>query len=272
LVATARTAPLVERLKRLLEPEIQVHMLVTDPYDIPAIQQQIKECLKEAPLNEYEPEFNLTGGTKPMTFAAYAIAHQRGAPVYYLQSEGRRSLIYRYHWGTSGLQAADPVREEITAQIQIANILDAHLNDWKELKAPNQSSDGGGDFEQAIANALRNDSRFDEILVNVQSYGGGIEIDLMVRVGNHIGIIEAKWGKKGRSLDGIKQLNTTRRKFGTYIVPCYVSKLALDEQNQLFSKELGITTIVLSEYTGGLTLSANDAQKLTNELYRQLCP
>lgn len=40
--------------------------------------------------------FNLTGGTKPMSLAAFLVAFQRKAPFVYFQTEGGHSLLFHY--------------------------------------------------------------------------------------------------------------------------------------------------------------------------------
>jgi hypothetical protein len=96
LVHTGRTENVARRLQRLLQP-IEVHLLPTDPYDVQRIQEDLSNFLAQRAAGA-EFEFNLTGGTKTMMVAAYEIARKYNAPFLYLQSEGKRSILYRYRF------------------------------------------------------------------------------------------------------------------------------------------------------------------------------
>ena len=74
--------------------------------------------------------FNLTGGTKPMAFAAYRLAEELGCDFVYLQSQGGRSLLYRYGYtpgsGYRPLLRADDPDLEIGDVVTIDDYFSAH--------------------------------------------------------------------------------------------------------------------------------------------------
>ena len=81
-VATEQTAELAKRLKRTIEPSIKGHIHLVDPYRLG----EVKDCCEKI---HRESEgaaihYNLTGGTKPMAFAAYRVALEHKAEADYI--------------------------------------------------------------------------------------------------------------------------------------------------------------------------------------------
>lgn len=220
LVYTALTQRVSDRLKRIIEPETTVHLCQVHPYDIPAIQQAIEQKVQALGWPVSETVFNLTGGTKMMALAAFALAAQNNSPFIYLQSEGQQSLLFRYKLAHGAPQFMS--REEILPLISASDYLNAHLPGFEiagfahdEYGAINE----GGRFEQAIHTALKTEF---EVLPGVRPKGVAdqIELDLVIRCGNQIGIAEVKLGgdRTEGPKRGIDQLSTaTRREYlGTY--------------------------------------------------------
>jgi len=86
LVYTTRTQPHYERLKVVLQRDVNVRGLAVHPYDISSITSLLNEELAKLALSASRTlVFNLTGGTKTMLLAAYQIAQQRETPILYLQ-------------------------------------------------------------------------------------------------------------------------------------------------------------------------------------------
>jgi hypothetical protein len=51
---------------------------------------------------------NLTSGTKPMAFAGFEVSRKKNIPFCYLQSEGKRNLLFLYSWNAdNNLQTHD---------------------------------------------------------------------------------------------------------------------------------------------------------------------
>src|SRR5579872_283402 len=71
------TKPVYEKLTGVLQQETKVYGLETDAYNILMIEQALHQELNTAILAPHTLEFNLTGGTKAMSLAAYRVAAQR---------------------------------------------------------------------------------------------------------------------------------------------------------------------------------------------------
>lgn len=219
---------------------VEVFGLITDPYDIPGISQAL-----EKKLEQLSPPFifNLTGGTKTMSLAAYQVAQQHKAAMIYLQSEGKHTRVYHYTWDDQRLQAAG--NELMPECLELRDIFDLHLGpgSWQEF---GPSPDEGGPFEQLLADLLR--AQHYEVMCGVRALGKQIDVDIAVRAGNQYGIIEAKMGTKGRKLDGVKQLSTAVRLLGTYSRTFYVITLESDPRHKTLTEAASIDVISLPGY------------------------
>ncbi len=134
LVYTARTQQKYEYLKATLQKEVKVRGLQTDPYDIPAIAKALDEELDKLASTITQPlVFNLTGGTKTMSLAAYQIAQQRNSPIMYLQSEGKRTRVFHYTWEYQQSQATGS--EVLPELVTLRDVFDLHFGPgkWQEL-------------------------------------------------------------------------------------------------------------------------------------------
>ena len=212
LVYTTTTEPVARRLSGLIAGS---ELVKTSAYEFGSVLQELRAACASL---TGELLFNLTGGTKIMALAAYALAIERQSDFVYLQSEGHQSLLFRYPPASSN----PSMRERIPALISCDDYLRAHLSGYRRegfhRDATGNLSDGGR-FEQVICNALAKEF---ELLSGIRPEGVGdqIEIDLVIRWKNQVGIAEIKLGDgKGESLKkGIDQLATAGRRdyLGTY--------------------------------------------------------
>lgn len=265
LVHTDRTRTVAERLQRLLAPKIKIHMLHTDPYDIHKIREDLEGFLTCRELKGTELVFNLTGGTKTMVMAAYEVARKFGAPFFYLQSEGKRSVLYRYQF--EGGEAQYKGEEILRGVLTIEDYLRAHLDEpYPKITGPK------GPFEEAISEALK--GTVDEVAVGV-TLAPAVEVDLVVRVENRVGVIQAKTGSKAREKTGLDQLNAAceQRYLGTYTYKI----LAVNQQwnqTQTNLRELAdawrITVIELPSFTRNTPYLSEEDQKRLRERVIQL--
>src|SRR5204862_7517035 len=122
-VYTVRMQERYENLKVALEKlECHVYGIETDPYDIATIATALNEWLVAMPELSSQPMiFNLTGGTKTMSLAAYQVAAQYSAPVIYVQSERGQSIIDRYSWQDH--QLCCQVREHVNRYLDLHDML-----------------------------------------------------------------------------------------------------------------------------------------------------
>jgi hypothetical protein len=244
LVYTARTQQKYEYLQATLQKEVKVRGLQTDPYDISAIAKALDEELDNfAPIIAPPLIFNLTGGTKTMSLAAYQIAQQRNSPMMYLQSEGKRTRVFHYTWENQQSQATGS--EVLPELVTLRDVFDLHLGpgNWQEKGS---GKNEGSPFEDALADALRRDGY--EVMMGVGAMGGQIDVDIAVRSGNQYGIIEAKMGESGRNLNGIKQLSTAVRLLGTYSQTFYAITVEPNPAHKAITEASNIQVISLPSY------------------------
>src|SRR5579863_8808668 len=107
LVYTTRTEGKFKQLKSALQQETAIFGLdlKINGHETEAITKALKDMFETSELAHQKAEFNLTGGTKPMSLAAYQVAQQYEAPVFYLESEGKHSRVYHYMWENQQLKA-----------------------------------------------------------------------------------------------------------------------------------------------------------------------
>jgi len=269
LVHTERTQAAAERIERLLSGASEAVPCQVSAYEIQPTVQALQRLIEGRGWGTAELLFNLTGGTKAMALAAYLVAAQYHAPFLYLQSEGKRTRLYQYEFDADGRPrvSADHL---LPGVITIDDYLRAYVNDYQIVGFSRE--EGGGLFEQAIHEAV--EPAVDEIVAGVRLLGA-LEVDLVVRCENQVGIIEAKTGTKARRKECIDQLNTAggQRYLGTYTA----KMLALDQvwdQSRSNLRELAqerrIEVIELPSFNVSRTLSPEEAQFLRGAVCRQL--
>ncbi len=218
LLASETTRRVAENLADL-PPGAQVQVI--EPYHIAVAADQVSELWSPGTV------VNLTGGTKPMALAAYEVARRNGAEVVYLQSEGPHNVLYRYRAEDDRLSLLQ--RCLLLALINLDDYLRAHVGDYD---ISGFSSGKGGDLERATFEAL--EPFVDEIVPGIRMEAGVVDIDLAVRVGNKVGLIECKCGRN-KIKQAIDQLNTAggQRYLGTYAAKFLVSDQDWSERYNL---------------------------------------
>lgn len=261
LVYTTKTEPIYTNLKVILEREKYiVHGVKTGPYDVGTITRELRQELETFSSSTRQTLlFNLTGGTKTMSFAAYQIAAQLKAPVIYFQSEGGKSITDYYIWQDQQLHHVK--QEEIPEYLQLKDMMDLHLGSGKdsegnkhwEEKGPTIQQDTHSHlFEIAIAQTLYENGY--EVMRGVKGKKDQLDIDVAIGYRNQVGIIEAKSSKDGNvtNLDGIKQLSTAMRYLrGTYIQQFLVIAGQPSDNLEMMSGILKIPLISLPNYKRG---------------------
>jgi hypothetical protein len=263
LVHTDRTRRVAQRLEELLAPKVTVRLLPTDPYDVGKIREDLKKFLAGESGGGEGLEFNLTGGTKTMVLAAYEVAREYNAPFLYLQSEGKQSVLYRYRF-----KAGKPHyerREIIPEVLKIKDYLEAHVGDCKVTGARHK-------FEEEIGNAL--EGAVDEVMIGV-TLAGALEVDLVVRKENQVGVIQAKTGGRARSKEGLRELNAAcaREYLGIYTRKILVVDQRWDPtltNLRDLAEAWGIKVIELPSFSQSGSLSDEDKKRLRSEVIKVL--
>ena len=219
LVYTKRTEAVAQRLQPLLEHPAsgyvptQVHRLRVPAYDMLAIQDVLEKFVSQQGWSWPDLIFNLTGGTKPMAFAAQQLAYQRRSPFVYLRSQGGQSWLYQYAFSPWGeLQEVGDKPVVLPPLLTLDEYLRAYLGEYTEHNPRNDS-------ERRVQEIIK--PCVDEYKTSVKK-GSPLEIDAVLRCGNQVGILEIKAGKANKK--GIDQLTTAaeQRFLGTYIKIFYV--------------------------------------------------
>ena len=86
-IATDKTESQAQRLKEAISPSIVGYVHLVDAYRLDTVRQC---CEKIHEQGEGEYQYNLTGGTKPMAFAAYRVAIEHHASTLYITAENER--------------------------------------------------------------------------------------------------------------------------------------------------------------------------------------
>jgi len=198
------------------------------PYDIGSVLNDLREW-------KIEPDVvNFTGGTKPMALAAYEFAKIKKTPFVYLQSEGKKSVIYEYDLSSNPLSTK---KITLGPLINIEDYLQVHgQKDWVETSASNA---------QEVGLAIWFKAHTDECISNLH-YGIG-EVDFIIRRQNQVAVVESKMVKKV-DRKGIDQLNTIcgRENLGTYTGKILIIQNPLGTRLQQLAEDRNINVIQVS--------------------------
>jgi hypothetical protein len=267
LIHSDRTERAARRLERLLPRDCEPAYCPTSAYDIRAVSRDLASLIESRGWTRGELLFNLTGGTKSMALAAYLVAAQRRSPFLYLQSEGKRTRLYRYEFEADDIPRMVDDRL-LPGLITIDDYLQAYVDDHHLTGFANEEA--GGRFERVIHAAL--EPVVDEIVVGAKLLGA-LDVDLVVRCENQVGIIEAKTGPGVKK--GIDQLNTAggQRYLGTYTQKILVSDHRWDHTRSNL-RELAearrIKVVELPSFGAQGSLSVEDAERLAQTVCESL--
>lgn len=265
LVHTSRSVMAMERLAALLPA---VRKLEIDAYNVNDIVDTLQDVVADLIAQGYTCRMNLTGGTKAMSLGAFIVAQSLLLDAFYMESERFHSRIYEYTWENGKFQGVRNFLAEDTpdAILTIEEWLDLHYSKQKWHPIGANLKDDGGKFESAIGSALAA-PRVDEIILGIRALEKQIDLDVVVRVKNQFGILEAKGGENGRRLDGVKQLNNARQSLGTYTRLFRVITVEPDTRHQELLTATRIQDIILPTYiTGTMLLPEAEALHLQTEL------
>lgn len=246
---------------------------VGDAYRIENIYRKIREKVMAQPADGWR--FNLTGGTKLMSLAAFQLAAELRMPCVYYQTEGERSQqvskLLHYRFDADNRLVEDPPDGEILPDLlTLDDYLRAHLDGYS--KKPVDKSKSGWVLEKAVYEALQ--PRVDEIYCSVQPDGvkDQLEIDLLIRVGNQVGVIEVKTGGEGSGKHAVDQLTTAaaREYLGTYAARFLITQQAKEDRYKALANALRVNVIELREYRGDGRLSTNDLETIFGAIRQRM--
>ena len=269
LVYSDLTVKAAGRLAKLLPQGCQGEPCPVSAYDIAAAKQAMLELVAAKGWPPASLLFNLTGGTKPMSLAAYLAAAELRAPFLYLQSEGKHTRLYQYEFDAQSVPhvATD---ELLPGLITIDDYLRAFVDDYQLTGFAKDEASKGTRFERAIHTAL--EPVVDEIAVGLKLLGV-VDVDFVVRCANQVGIIEAKTGSGVKK--GIDQLSTAGepRNLGTYTQKILVSDQVWDHtlsNLRELAEARRIEVIELPSFGTNGDLSAEDAETLRRRVCKVL--
>lgn len=264
LIYSKSSKRICDNLQRLLASRGEIRLLEVDAYNLLDAQASLERFLAERGWHSSAITFNLTGGTKPMSFAAFRVAQKLDAEIVYLQSEGGQSLLYRYRFSGGDVQLIR--RETINANLEIQEYLNAHGLE------PVPKGYFNNDFERAVYHALR-PPVVSELCYNVTMKSlQTLELDLIIRHTNQFGVAELKTGALADKKAPIEQLNsaTTREFLGTYTKRFLITDKKLLPSNVALAAAYGIKVISLCDPLTNGSLSNADKQKLTDGVIKTL--
>lgn len=270
LVHTERTKDVSQRLSQLLT---SCTTLECEAYNLEETTSKLAEAIREEPSSGVL--FNLTGGTKLMSLAAYRVAQDCKAPFAYFISEGGRSALQIYKWRKDShyLEREAEIGGEVS--ISLEDFLDAHFGKRK-WRAEGPSKSEGGKFEAAVAQAIQACPNL-EMLQGVRALEATpnrpqVDIDILVKYRNLFVMLECKTGEKVRTLDAQKQLCLVRPLLSPYTKRLVVLSGAPNPDHEEVYKATGTQYVVLDSYSNSSkSLSEEDKQKLIVAIMGKTC-
>jgi len=269
LIYTGRTEEQTKNLIKVLEAKnINCHLQEVNPYEISSTTQIMQDMVKGS---RDTLIINLTGATKLMSIAAYDLAHITQVPFVYLESEKRKSLLHFYKPNNNSFSL------EKTIELDELITLDVYFKCYGlEYSDGEYCSEEGEWLERSVVSCLDKSGFEVKHGVKFQRFGKQLEIDVVVRLKNQVGVIECKSGEKFRPKKGIDQLNTAggREFLGTYISKFLVCTNSMEKSKQMKElKELAIARgIVPIELLSSISpnLSIDDEAKLVELIKTRL--
>jgi hypothetical protein len=264
LVATRVTESVARRVERLL-PNASVHMLAADEYNLKAISSEISKISAGD-----DVVFDITGGTKMMALGVYNIASRRGVPLVYVQSD-RKLVLHEYVFNEKGLMNTVHTLGEL---FTIDEFLLAHLPGYRVegVHQENGRPSIGGRFEKAVAEILTS-AGFEVVSgVRPENVGSQIEIDMVIRYGNRVGVAELKKAFDSSPKTGFDQLSTAASStyLGTFTTKLLITGSGVSRALREMANETKVVPISLQSYQDGKGFSRTDEQDLVAKVRKAL--
>jgi len=270
LVYTSETERVARRLRRIISdsPDLK-NDLKADAYNYADLHSRLAQKLE----GKSDVILNLTGGTKMMSFAAFSLAQELNAPFVYMENKQSLLLRFQFEQGAPVLKKSETMPELLT----LNDYLLAHTDGFTETGFSKNDSGRlteGGEFEQAVCNALMSRLGRENVLAGVRPNGAGnqVEIDLAFRVGNQVGIAELKTSGKESGKRGLDQLKMAAEPttLGTYTQQFFISAGRLKPAVEMLAFERKVKVILLLEYEAGRPLPKLAVDRLEKEIRQKL--
>ncbi len=265
LVATERTKPVAKRLaQRLREKGYQAEIVLGEAYDVETTVCSIQQALRADKATRLVGNF--TGGTKVMVLALLRALQEwpRDKQLVYFRTEGSQGMLYFFDPDSLNGREVRLLDQTLTLE----DYLKVYLGDYR-FEGPGVGP--GRAFEITIAEALA--PVVDELYQGLRK-GGALDIDLVFRCGNQVGIAEVKSGKKAKKKEGIDQLNTAggRDFLGTYVKKFLIVDTSWKELTNLreLAEARNIVLIELPSFGQKGFLDETDKQTLVNAVRSKL--
>lgn len=268
LAFTDKSRERCERLRAVLSKQCTVFPVAVTAYDIHETERQLDDFLSNRGWSPSDVVFNVSGGTKPMSFAAYRLAERWRAPLIYVETgEGAETEVHRYAFSKDGSLAFES-SESLPKVITIDDYLRVHLGPYT---AGGHVPPQGREFEQEVAETLK--PLLDETVSNVR-HRAIDEIDLVLRHGNQVGVAELKVGQITKH--GVEQLILACRRetLGTYTRKFLIVGSTDPTRTNILdvARASDVTVIDLPSYQGPGSLSTADRDRLSRQVLEALHP
>lgn len=263
LVYTEGTKEVCIRLKNVLCADRLVYSLPVHPYDILDTMRGLRDFINGRGWKQDRIVFNITGGTKAMSLAAYTLAEEWRRPFLYVESEESESQVLRYSFSSTTGEAVLSKSEVIPGVITLDDYLRVHLDSYQQALKNNK-------FEDTVRETLK--SQVDELRPNIGLHGQAVEIDLVLRCGNQVAIAEVKDTDDGGQLGkGIRGLISVGRRdlLGTYTKKMIILGKPWPRNvsnTKEFAQDSEIRIIELPSYGETGFLSEQDKERLIREV------
>ena len=271
LVATSRTHGAAERVAALVGGEV---VQISEAYRVDTIEADLSRRLDAAlPTSS----FDLTGGTKPMSLALAALAARHRRPFVLLRSNGPDPVLslYRFDDGAAVWQSDTKLPTLVSA----AEYVRAHVGAFDETgfhcDPESDRLSVGGRYEQAVAHAIGAHS--DEVLAGVRPVAGGgqLDLDLVVRCANHVGVVEVKaGGTEERRKAGLDQLAqaTEPTAFGSHTRRLLVVQRPLNRALRELARSRRIRVVETPGYHARRGLAPDDLEAIARAMRGEFPP
>ena len=260
-----------QHLQALIGRDLPVHLTeVRNPNDPQAVRQAIATKVRKLGWSPGDITVDLTGGSKIMSIIAYQMALEHNADIADVELVNGRYHLRTYHVENGRVHHFEET--PLPTLITIADYLHAHVPGFTEEGVSRDQRghiDSGGHFEATLLQTLT--PHVDELLSGVRPAGVGnqIEIDLILRCGNNVGIVEAK---TGANKAGIDQLDTAGNPtyLGSYTQKFLITGQYLSRAHKSLALAQQICVIELPGYVEGQTLPPQEANRLVRTIQQTL--